>query len=461
MKRPKKAGAAKSEQAHTQPKTQPTRPTRPTRSGTPSSRANRAPLAKKRALHAHVKASSPTSESGPPPSARNVPSASDAPEKPADPIVVAQIRDLEAQLERLIDEASRGDVSSLARDSSSDLDDEVAPVSEPAPTSSSPSSALLEVDSIEAPRPSLPSARPSGPLPEVRSVPPAPESVFDTARELLSTDFYLRKWGRLAMRGRSEEVDDFGYDPIYDEKVRGMLDFLYSTYFRVETSGIENVPGEGRCVLVANHSGTLPLDGVMIKTALKREHAEARPLRWLTEDFIYHFPFVGSMMNRLGAVRACQENAERLLAKEQLVAVFPEGVKGTGKLFAERYRLQRFGRGGFIKLCLRMGAPVIPVAVVGAEETNPMLFRVEFLSKLLKLPYVPVTPTFPLLGPAGLLPAPTKWRILFGEPIDLSSYGAEAADDEILVGKLAERVRAAIQGMLDHAVGARKSVFFG
>jgi 1-acyl-sn-glycerol-3-phosphate acyltransferase len=199
----------------------------------------------------------------------------------------------------------------------------------------------------------------------------------------------------------------------------------------------------------------------MIKHAITREHGHPRDLRWLTEDFIYHMPFLGSAMNRLGAVRACQENAERLLAKEELVAVFPEGVKGIGKLFAERYRLQRFGRGGFIKLCLRTGTPIVPVAVVGAEETNPLLFKIEHLSKALGVPYVPVTPTFPALGPLGLLPAPTKWRIQFGEPLDLSSHGPEAADDEILVGKLAERVRATIQGMLDRAVGTRKSVFFG
>jgi 1-acyl-sn-glycerol-3-phosphate acyltransferase len=172
-------------------------------------------------------------------------------------------------------------------------------------------------------------------------------------------------------------------------------------------------------------------------------------------------PFLGSAMNRLGAVRACQENAERLLGDEELVAVFPEGIKGIGKLFAERYRLQRFGRGGFIKLCLRTGTPIVPVAVLGAEETNPLLFKIEHLSKALGLPYLPVTPTFPALGPLGLLPAPTKWRIQFGEPLDLSSYGPEAADDELLVGKLAERVRATIQGMLDRAVGTRKSVFFG
>jgi 1-acyl-sn-glycerol-3-phosphate acyltransferase len=364
-----------------------------------------------------------------------------------DPAVVAQIRELEAQLDKLIDEASRKDVSALIPEDD-DSDPEMSIPTNPMGVEVPPRGAASGL-------PDVAHARPSGPLPQEE------QTVFDTARELLGADFYLRKWGRLAMRGRSEEVDDFGFDPIYDEKYRPLLDFLYTKYFRVETNGIERIPSEGRCVLVANHSGTVPLDGVMLKTAVKREHPAARPVRWLTEDFIYHFPYLGSVMNRLGAVRACQENAERLLAKDELVCVFPEGVKGIGKLFAERYRLQRFGRGGFIKLCLRTSTPIVPVAVVGAEETNPMLFRVEYFAKMFGVPYVPVTPTFPLLGPAGLLPAPTKWRMEFGDPLDFSSYGPEAADDEILVGKLAERVRSAIQGMLDRNVGARKSVFFG
>jgi 1-acyl-sn-glycerol-3-phosphate acyltransferase len=285
-------------------------------------------------------------------------------------------------------------------------------------------------------------------------------TVFDTARELLSTDFYLRKWGRLGMRNRSEEVDDFGFDPVYEKKVQPIFDFLYERYFRVEASGLENIPSEGRCLLVANHSGTLPYDGVMIKVAVKRNHPAKRDTRWLAEDFIFHFPFLGSISNRIGAVRACQENAERLLRKEALVAVFPEGVKGIGKLFKERYQLQRFGRGGFIKLCLRTGTPIVPVAVIGAEETNPMIGRIEYLSKAIGIPYIPVTPTFPLLGPVGLLPAPTKWKIAFGTKIDLN-YGPEAAEDEILVGRLAEQVRGTIQSMLDRGVGERRSVFFG
>jgi len=329
--------------------------------------------------------------------------------------VAARIRELEARLDRMIDESARAH---------------------------------------EHPR--VPPPPPSS----ARVLPEGEPTVFDTARELLSTDFYLRKWGRLGMRNRSDEVDDFGFDPIYAKKVQPVFDFLYEKYFRVEVAGLEHVPSDGRCLLVANHSGTLPYDGIMIKLAVKRGHPANRDVRWLAEDFIFHFPFLGSFSNRIGAVRACQENAERLLRKEALVAVFPEGVKGIGKLFKERYQLQRFGRGGFIKLCLRTGTPIVPVAVIGAEEANPMIGRIEYLSKAIGFPYIPVTPTFPLLGPLGLVPAPTKWKIAFGERLDLD-YGPEAAEDEILVGRLAEQVRTTIQGMLDRGIGERRSIFFG
>jgi 1-acyl-sn-glycerol-3-phosphate acyltransferase len=277
----------------------------------------------------------------------------------------------------------------------------------------------------------------------------------------MSTDFYLRKWGRLGLRNRAEEVDEFGYDPVYEVKLLPIFDFLYDKYFRVEVHGIDNIPRDGRCLLVANHSGTLPLDGMMLRLAVRREHPAHREVRWLAEDVIFHFPFLGSFTNRMGAVRACQENAERLLEHEALVAVFPEGLKGIGKLFRDRYRLQRFGRGGFVKLGLRTSTPVVPVAIVGGEETNPMLTRVEYLTRALGIPYVPVTPTFPLLGPLGLLPAPTKWKIYFGEPIALDGYGPESVEDEILVGRLTEQIRAEIQQKLDTAVRARRSVWFG
>lgn len=303
---------------------------------------------------------------------------------------------------------------------------------------------------IPPPRPS----RPSAPEPE--------RGIIDTARELLSTDYYLRQWGRLGLRGRSEEVDEFGLDPKYEERFLPIFDFLHRVYFRVVTDGVENIPASGRCLIVANHSGgPLPYDGAMLRTAVRREHPSHRQVRWLAEDFVYYLPFVGAMMSRIGAVRACQENAERLLGKGTAVAVFPEGAKGIGKLYRERYRLQRFGRGGFIRLCLRTQTPLVPCAIVGAEEANPMLYRIEYMAKALGVPYLPVTPTFPALGPLGLLPAPTKWRILFGEQMSFDGYGPEAADDEILVGRLADRVRGTIQTMLDRALKERKSIWFG
>jgi 1-acyl-sn-glycerol-3-phosphate acyltransferase len=346
-------------------------------------------------------------------------------ELPSDPNLAARIRELEDRLDRMISTHARERVDDDTRRRDSSVP--------PPPGSSKP----------------LPVA--AGP----------DDGHLETTHDVLATDFYLRKWGRLGLRSRSEEVDEFGYDPVYEQKVLPFFEFLYEKYFRVEVHGAHQVPVAGRCLLVANHSGTLPLDGVMLRIAVRREHPQHRGVRWLAEDGIFHFPFLGSFTNRMGAVRACQENAERLLDHGALVAVFPEGMKGIGKLFRERYRLQRFGRGGFVKLCLRTRTPIVPVAIIGGEETNPMLSRVEYLTKAIGIPYLPVTPTFPLLGPAGLIPAPTKWKIFFGRMVDLEGYGAEAADDEILVGRLTEHVRAEIQGMLDHALRERRSVWFG
>lgn len=279
--------------------------------------------------------------------------------------------------------------------------------------------------------------------------------------EVPSSSYFEKQWGREGLRNRSEEVDDFGLDPAYESRFRPLAEFFYRRYFRVKTEGIANVPSDGRAIVVANHSGTLPLDGAMLRTALRLEHPSARELRWLAEDFLFYLPFAGVFMNRVGAVRACQENAERLLSKESVVAVFPEGVQGIRKLYRERYQLQRFGRGGYIRLALRQRAPIVPCAIVGGEETHPLLYRVEYLASLFGLPYIPVTPTFPLLGPLGLVPAPSRWRIEFGEPISLQNYGPEAAEDHVLVGQLSERVRTTIQNMLDKGVRQRRSVWFG
>jgi 1-acyl-sn-glycerol-3-phosphate acyltransferase len=233
-----------------------------------------------------------------------------------------------------------------------------------------------------------------------------------------------------------------------------VLDFLYSKWFRVEAQGIEHVPATGPALLIANHAGSLPYDSAMVMHAIRKDHPARRDVRPLVEDAVFHLPWLGPLMNRIGGVRACPENAERLISKGEVVAVFPEGVKGMGKLFRDRYRLQRFGRGGFVKLALRTGVPIIPVAVVGSEEALPLLARVTWFAKSVGIPYVPVTPTFPWLGPLGLVPLPSKWRIAFGEPLDVSAeYGPEAADDRLLVGRLSEQVRATVQGMVDELRG--------
>lgn len=281
-------------------------------------------------------------------------------------------------------------------------------------------------------------------------------------RRRLPLGFLWKRYRQFAMRDRSDVVDEFGRDPVYAARVEPLLDFLYKKYFRVSVTGLDHVPGSGRALLVANHSGALPYDGALLMHALRTEHPARRDIRPLVEDFVFHFPYLGTFINRIGGVRACQENAQRLLDDDELVAVFPEGVKGIGKAFKQRYQLQRFGRGGFVKLALRTGAPIIPVAIVGAEEIHPMLLRITWFQKTLGIPYVPITPTFPWLGPLGAVPLPTKWSIAIGEPIDLSrDYGPGDAEDRILVNRLAESVRGSIQQMIDEQLAQRKSVLFG
>lgn len=252
------------------------------------------------------------------------------------------------------------------------------------------------------------------------------------------------------------EVDAFGRDRETEGRALGMFEFFYRRYFRVDVRGIENVPASGPVLLVANHSGAIPWDTAMLKCALAFEHPARRSVRPLTDNFVFHFPFLGVFLNRIGSVRACQENAEALLRAGEVVAVFPEGMKGLGKSFRKRYRLQRFGRGGFVRLAMRTGAPVIPVSIVGAEEIHPVLTRIVRPAALFGLPYLPITPTFPWLGPLGLLPLPSKWLIEFGEPMELP----KTADDELTIQRLTEDVRSHIQSRLDRLLGERRSVFY-
>jgi 1-acyl-sn-glycerol-3-phosphate acyltransferase len=275
-------------------------------------------------------------------------------------------------------------------------------------------------------------------------------------RKKLPLEAVWRRWRSLAMWGRSDVVDDFGRDPRATARWEWLFEFLYTRWFRVHATGLENIPARGRALLVANHAGTLPYDSAMVMHAVRRDHPARRDVRPLVEDTVFHLPWLGPIMNRIGGVRADPANAERLLEKDELVAVFPEGEKGMGKLWKDRYRLQRFGRGGFVKLALRTRSPIIPVAVVGAEEAAPMLGKVTWFAKNIGIPWIPVTPTFPWLGPAGLLPLPSKWFVQFGAPIELGA-GPESADDRLLVNRLADQIRTRIQEMIDGLLGQRRS----
>lgn len=257
------------------------------------------------------------------------------------------------------------------------------------------------------------------------------------------------------------EIDEFGFDPeLSDEVLLAALRPLYRSWFRVETRGLENVPDTGGALVVSNHSGTLPLDALMTAIAVRDDHPARRHLRLLAADLVFALPVVAPLARKIGATLACNAGAERLLRAGELVGVYPEGFKGVGKPFHERYRLQRFGRGGFVGAALRTGVPIVPVAVVGAEETYPLIGNARTLARAMGLPYLPVTPTFPWLGPLGLVPLPSKWIIEFGEPIPTDTYGADTAGDPMLVFELADRVRETIQQSLYALVGERRSVFF-
>ena len=263
----------------------------------------------------------------------------------------------------------------------------------------------------------------------------------------------------LQRAGGDYAEDEWGFDEEFAIGLRPALNFLYERWWRVETTGVTNVPATGRAMLVANHAGILPWDGTMMSLAIQREHPLPRYPRFLVLDWAFTLPFVSVVMRKVGGVVASPYNASRLLEQDELVAVFPEGAKGAGKDFSERYRLQRFGRGGFVEIALRAGAPMIPVAVVGSEEIYPKVGESGLLARALGAPYFPITPTFPLLGPLGTIPLPSKWRIEFGEPIATAEYGPDAADDRALVFELSERVRDEIQRMVYENLVRRGSAF--
>ncbi len=270
--------------------------------------------------------------------------------------------------------------------------------------------------------------------------------------------------GALRVVGSSEapefRSDDFGFDPEFNERVQRVALWFYRKYWRVEVEGVSNVPARGRALLVANHAGVIPYDGAMIRTAIIAEHPHPRNARMLVVDWAFAMPFTNMLLTKTGNVLAHPDNATALLEREELVGVFPEGVKGAAKRYRDRYRVQRMGRGGFVQVALRTGSPIIPVAVVGSEEIHPIVFDIQPLARLLRLPAVPLTPTFPWLGLAGLIPLPSKWFIAFGKPIDVAHYGPEAADNSRLVLELTEEVRGWIQGTLNRLRQRRRTIFF-
>jgi 1-acyl-sn-glycerol-3-phosphate acyltransferase len=271
----------------------------------------------------------------------------------------------------------------------------------------------------------------------------------------------LRELVPAAEPGR--EVDDWGRSQRVFDLIEPLLDFYYRYWFRAEVEGIENVPSQGGALIVSNHSGALPPDAPMIIQAIRHEHPRPRPLYMLGENWFKGYPGVSMLTTKIGLVPAHPSNAQRLLRdEEQLVLVFPEGQKATRKLYWQRYRLRRFGRGGFVRTAMRAGVPIVPVALIGAEEAMPVFAHVPLLERLTGLLYFPVNHAFPQFGlAAALMYLPAKFKIRFLEPVDLSRYGPDDADDLALVQRLSDRIRTRIQEELDDLLLARRSVWFG
>ncbi len=261
----------------------------------------------------------------------------------------------------------------------------------------------------------------------------------------------------------ARDLDDWGRSQRVFDLMQPLLDFYYRYWFRVETEGIEHVPADGGALIVSNHSGALPPDAPMIMQAIRHEHPAPRPLYMLAEHWFKGYPGVSMLTNKIGVVPAHPANAQRLLRDERRLAlVFPEGQKGSRKLYWQRYKLRRFGRGGFVRTAMRAEVPIVPVAVVGAEDAMPIFAHVPLMQRLTGLVYFPVNHAFPHFGAAaGLMYLPAKFKIRFLEPVDLSGYGPEAADDLALVQTVAEDVRGRIQSELDSLVASRTSVWFG
>ena len=273
---------------------------------------------------------------------------------------------------------------------------------------------------------------------------------------------FLDEWREAAetaigrrLRGEGPARDD--HDPELVKAAMPLALPLYSLYWRCEVHGIENIPTEGPAILAANHSGTIPIDGAMLKIAILKEHGRNPWL--LAADLVFKIPIFRDIVRIAGNARADRAETVALLRRDELIGVFPEGFKGIGKGWKRRYQLQRFGRGGFVEVAMEVGAPIIPVAIIGAEEAFPMIADLKPLARRFGLPYFPITPTFPLLGPLGAIPLPSKWIIAIGEPIPTEQHGAESAADTQLVLEMTEETRQAVQQLLTEYLPKRRSAF--
>jgi len=334
---------------------------------------------------------------------------------------------------------------------------------EPAPAPPEQQAGPATGQRTEAPveEPAAAQVRERGPEADI----PAAEWVHalaSAAAEVFGEDWERRAAELLAFLRRrlsgDYAVDEFGFDPELTQRfLLAAVRPLKEKWFRIEVRGAENIPAEGGALVVSNHSGTVPVDGLM--TMVSVHDATGRHLRPLGADLVFRLPVIGELARKGGATLACNEDAQRMLSTGQLVGVWPEGFKGIGKPYSERYKLQRFGRGGFVSAALRTGVPIVPCSVVGAEEIYPLVGNIPALARLLGLPYLPVTPFFPWLGPLGLVPLPSKWLIEFGEPIRTDSYDEGAADDPMLVFNVTDQVRETIQQTLYSLLMQRRSVF--
>lgn len=288
---------------------------------------------------------------------------------------------------------------------------------------------------------------------------PAPAESSEPGLDVLALVDGLRsRLSTLGIRERSVEIDDFGLDTQLQTRTGPLLDWMSETYWRIEVQGAERLPDAGPVLFVANRSGLLPWDGVMLSHVIEQHAPRFGRPRPMVADWLITLPFVQSFLARLGGVRACRENADRLLRTGRSVIAFPEGAKGATKTFRERYRLKRFGRGGVVRAAVENRVPLVPVGVVGAEEAHPVLFKSHTPARILGLPFLPVTPTFPALGPLGALPLPTKWVIVIGEPIDPPA-SADAAAEELIISRSTAALRERIQALVEVGLDSRDSVW--